>query len=167
MHIEAYTDGACSGNPGPGAAAAILLAYEGSTLIKERELVSPVEPRSTNQRQELIGAIMVLDALSRPGVDVTIYSDSKYVIDGITSWIHGWKRNGWVNSQKQPVANAELWEQLDELVDRHNVKWVWVKGHAGNKFNERCDRLAVAAIEAFRARAVSGVASPGADGTPR
>ena len=150
MHFEAYTDGACSGNPGPGAAAAILLAFEGPTLLKERELVSSVEPSSTNQRQELIAAIMALEALSRPGVPITIVSDSKYVIDGITSWIKGWKRNGWVNSQKQPVANAELWRRLDELVSQHTVQWRWIKGHAGNLYNERCDRLAVAAIEAFK-----------------
>lgn len=150
MHFEAYCDGACSGNPGPGAAAAILLAFEGNTLLKERELVSSVEPASTNQRQELIAAIMVLEALSRPDISITIVSDSKYVIDGITSWIKGWKRNGWVNSQKQPVANAELWRRLDELVSQHKVQWRWVKGHAGNAYNERCDRLAVAAVETFK-----------------
>lgn len=150
MHFEAYCDGACSGNPGPGAAAAILLAFEGDALLKERELVSSVEPTSTNQRQELIAAIMVLEALSRPGISITITSDSKYVIDGITSWIKGWKRNGWVNSQKQPVANAELWKRLDELVSKHKVQWRWVKGHAGNAYNERCDRLAVAAVDSFK-----------------
>lgn len=153
MRFEAYCDGACSGNPGPGAAGAVLLAYEGQTLVKERELVSSVERKSTNQRQELIGAILVLEALTRSGVDITIYSDSKYVIDGITQWVKGWKRNGWVNSQKQPVVNQELWKRLDELVAKHQVKWVWVKGHAGNHYNERCDRLAVGALKAFQANA--------------
>lgn len=150
MRFEAYCDGACSGNPGPGAAACVLLAYEGNTLVKEKELVSPVEPRSTNQRQELIGAIMILESLSRSGVDIVIYSDSKYVIDGITSWVKGWKRNNWVNSQKQPVANKELWVRLDELASQHKIEWRWVKGHSGNAYNDRCDRLAVKAIEDFR-----------------
>jgi len=150
MRIEAYCDGACSGNPGPGAAAALLLAYEGSTLIKERELVSPVEANTTNQRQELLAAIMALEALSKPGVEIKMYCDSKYVIDGITSWVKGWKRNGWVNSKKEPVANRELWERLDQAVQRHRVTWQWVKGHAGNVYNDRVDQLAVKAVQAFR-----------------
>lgn len=150
MRFEAYCDGACSGNPGPGAAGAVLLAYEGTVLVKEKELVSAVEPTTTNQRQELVGAIMILEALTRGQVEITIITDSRYVIDGITSWIHGWKRNGWVNSQKQPVVNKELWVRLDELVNQHKVSWKWVKGHSGNAYNERCDRLAVAAVEAYR-----------------
>jgi len=150
LRFEAYTDGACSGNPGPGAAAAILLAYEGSTLVKERELVSAVEPRTTNQRQELVAAIMALETLNRSGVELTLYSDSRYVIDGVTRWLPGWKRNGWVNASKDPVANRDLWQKLDELASRHSIRWVWVKGHAGNRYNDRCDQLAVAAIAAYR-----------------
>jgi ribonuclease HI len=150
MRIEAYCDGACSGNPGPGAAAALLLAYEGATLLKERELVSPVDPNTTNQRQELLAAIMALEALAKPGVEITMICDSKYVIDGITSWVKGWKRNGWVNSKKEPVANRELWERLDQAVQKHRVTWKWVKGHAGNIYNERVDQLAVAAVKAAR-----------------
>ena len=152
MELEAFCDGACSGNPGPGAAAAILRAYEGGTLVKERILVSPVEPHSTNQRQELVGAIMILETLTRPGVPIVIHTDSRYVIDGLTSWIQGWKRHGWLTSQKQPVVNRDLWERLDELASRHPVRWVWVKGHAGHELNERCDRLAVQAIAAYRNR---------------
>lgn len=150
MRIEAYCDGACSGNPGPGAAAALLLAYEGATLVKERELVSPVDPNTTNQRQELLAAIMALEALSRPGIAITMVCDSKYVIDGITSWIKGWKRNGWVNSKKEPVANRELWERLERAVSPHRVTWKWVKGHAGNPYNDRVDQLAVKAVQSFR-----------------
>jgi ribonuclease HI len=150
MRIEAYCDGACSGNPGPGAAAALLLAYEGTTLVKERELVSPVDPNTTNQRQELLAAIMALEALSKPGVEIMMFCDSKYVIDGITSWVKGWKRNGWVNSKKEPVANRELWERLDRAVQQHRVSWTWVKGHAGNAYNNRVDQLAVAAVKAAR-----------------
>jgi len=149
MRFEAYCDGACSGNPGPGAAGAVLLAYEGNVLIKEKELVSPVEPTTTNQRQELVGAIMILEALTRPGIEIIIHTDSRYVIDGITSWIKGWKRNGWVNSQKQPVVNKELWVRLDELAAKHRITWKWVKGHAGNAYNERCDQLAVKAVKAY------------------
>ncbi len=150
MRIEAYCDGACSGNPGPGAAAALLLAYEGDALIKERELVSPVDPHTTNQRQELLAAIMALEALSLPGVQITMFCDSKYVIDGITSWVKNWKRNGWVNSKKEPVANRELWERLDQAVQKHQVSWTWVKGHAGNAYNHRVDQLAVKAVQAAR-----------------
>lgn len=150
MRIEAYCDGACSGNPGPGAAAALLLAYEGKTLVKERELVSPVDLNTTNQRQELLAAIMALEALSKPGVEITMYCDSKYVIDGITSWVKGWKRNGWMNSKKEPVANRELWERLDRAVQPHRVTWQWVKGHAGNVYNDRVDQLAVKAVQEAR-----------------
>jgi ribonuclease HI len=153
VKFTAYTDGACSGNPGPGAAAAVLVASEGETILKTLELVSPVEPMTTNQRQELQGAILALSALERAGVDLELVSDSRYVIQGMTSWITGWKRNGWRNSQKEPVANADLWQELDRLAARHRVRWTWVKGHAGNRFNERCDELAVQAIRVFRRQA--------------
>ena len=150
MKFTAYTDGACSGNPGPGAAAAVLVASEGETVLKTLELVSAVEPMTTNQRQELQGAILALGALERAGVEIEIVSDSRYVIQGMTSWIGGWKRNGWRNSQKEPVANADLWQELDRLAARQRVRWTWVKGHSGHVYNDRCDELAVQAIRAFR-----------------
>ena len=150
MKFTAYTDGACSGNPGPGAAAAVLVATEGETILKIKELVSPVDPMTTNQRQELQGAILALSALEREGVDLEVVSDSKYVVQGMSSWILGWKRNGWRNSQKEPVANADLWQELDRLAAHQRVRWTWVKGHAGNHYNERCDELAVHAIREFR-----------------
>lgn len=150
MIIEGYSDAACSGNPGPGAAAAILVAREGNQILKETEMVSPVEPVTTNQRQELLGGILILEALKKEGQTLSITSDSRYLIDGMTSWIHGWKKNGWRNSKKEEVANRDLWERLDRLASRHRVRWNWVKGHAGHPFNERCDRLAVDAVRRFK-----------------
>jgi ribonuclease HI len=133
--VTIYTDGACKGNPGPGGWGAWL-----SSGIHEKEL-SGGEPHTTNQRMELTAAIEALSALTKPCA-VVLYTDSKYVLEGITSWINGWKRNGWKNSAKQPVKNADLWQRLDEAAARHVMEWRWVKGHSGDLGNERADALA-------------------------
>lgn len=134
-----YTDGACKGNPGPGGWGVWLRSGD-----HEREL-SGGEPETTNQRMELTAAIQALSALKVP-CSVTLYTDSKYVLDGITKWIIGWKRNGWKTSSKQPVKNADLWQALDGAAARHSVDWRWVKGHAGDVGNERADALANAGV---------------------
>ena len=141
--IEIYTDGACKGNPGPGGWGAVL-AWNGH----EREL-SGGEALTTNNRMEMMAAIMALETLKRPS-EVRLWTDSTYVRDGIMKWIHGWKRNGWRTAAKKPVANAELWQRLDAAVARHQIDWRWVKGHAGHDGNERADRLASDAAEAAR-----------------
>ncbi len=146
--IFAYTDGACSGNPGPGGWGAILIAREGDTVVKEREL-NGGEPETTNNRMELMAAISALEALSRPS-PVTVVTDSVYVKDGLTKWIHGWKRNGWKTAAKKPVKNEELWKRLDAAAQRHNITWEWVKGHAGHPENERADELARQGMEPFK-----------------
>ena len=133
--VEIFTDGACSGNPGPGGWGAIL--RYGDT---EKEL-SGGEAETTNNRMELTAAIEALNALKRP-CQIVLTTDSTYVKDGITSWIDGWKKRGWKNSQKKPVKNEDLWKALDEARSRHTVEWEWVKGHAGHAENERCDELA-------------------------
>jgi len=133
--VEAFTDGACSGNPGPGGWG-VLLRHAGI----EKELIGG-EKNTTNQRMELQAAIEALKALRKP-CRITIYSDSKYVIQGITEWIHAWKKKGWKNYSKKPVANRELWQELDSLNSKHEVTWQWVKGHAGHPGNERADALA-------------------------
>ncbi|NQZ74469.1 MAG: ribonuclease HI, partial [Dinoroseobacter sp.] len=138
--LFAYTDGACSGNPGPGGWGALLIARNGETILKEREL-NGGEPETTNNRMELLAAINALESLSRPST-ITIVTDSQYVKNGVTSWIFGWKRNGWRTSAKKPVKNVELWQRLDEAQARHDVVWEWVKGHAGHPENERADALA-------------------------
>jgi len=138
-----FTDGACQGNPGPGGWAALLVA-DGVT----RELAGGA-PATTNNRMELTAAIEALRALPEPSV-VTLTTDSQYVRQGITSWIKGWKRNGWRTSLKQPVKNDDLWKELDRLLQPHRVEWKWVKGHAGHAENERCDLLAVAEIAKIR-----------------
>jgi len=144
--IEIFTDGACKGNPGPGGWGA-LLRKSGT----EKEL-SGGEAETTNNRMEMTAAIRALQALTRP-CDVALYTDSKYMIDGITRWIHGWKKKSWKNAAKKPVANADLWQELDALNQLHNVEWHWVKGHSGHPENERVDRLASdAADEASRNR---------------
>jgi ribonuclease HI len=130
-----YTDGACKGNPGPGGWGVWL-----TSGVHEREL-SGGAADTTNQRMELTAAIEALSALKRP-CDVVLYTDSTYVLKGITSWINGWKRNGWRNSAKQPVKNEDLWRALDAAASRHNIEWRWVKGHAGDPGNERADALA-------------------------
>lgn len=141
--VEVWTDGACSGNPGPGGWGAIL-SYKG----KEREL-SGGEALTTNNRMELMAAISALEAL-KVGVDADLYTDSSYVRNGISSWIHGWKRNGWRTADKKPVKNAELWQRLETALARHQVRWHWIKGHAGHPENERADELAREGMAAFK-----------------
>jgi len=133
--IEAFTDGACSGNPGPGGWGVLL------RMDKHEKELCGGEVETTNQRMELQAAIESLKAL-RKKCPITIHSDSRYVIQGITEWIHNWKKNGWKNAGKKPVANKDLWEELDHLATRHDVTWTWVKGHAGHPGNERADELA-------------------------
>lgn len=133
--IEIYTDGACKGNPGPGGWGAVLF-YKGA----ERELWGG-EAETTNNRMELMAAIMALAALKRH-CDVRIVTDSQYVMQGITEWMVNWKKRGWKTAAKQPVKNADLWQALDEQVNRHNVEWRWVRGHTGHPGNERADMLA-------------------------
>jgi ribonuclease HI len=136
-HVEIYTDGACKGNPGPGGWGVWLKSGP-----SEKELCGG-EPLTTNNRMELMAVIQALQALKRP-CRVTLHLDSEYVRKGITEWIHGWKAKGWVTAAKQPVKNADLWKQLDALVQQggHHIQWKWVKGHAGDPGNERADALA-------------------------
>lgn len=141
--VEVFTDGACSGNPGPGGWGAIL-RYNGT----EREL-SGGEADTTNNRMELAAAIEALNALKEP-CRVDLYTDSVYVRDGISGWIESWKRNGWKTAAKKPVKNTELWQALDEARARHQVSWHWVKGHASHPENERADALARAGMEPFK-----------------
>ena len=141
--VEIFTDGACKGNPGPGGWGAILRSNG-----KERELSGGESP-TTNNRMELMAAIEALKALKRP-CHVQLYTDSVYVRDGITKWIHGWRRNGWRTSDKKPVKNAELWQALLDATAPHRIDWHWVKGHAGHPENERADALACAEAEARR-----------------
>ena len=148
IELCAYTDGACSGNPGPGGWGAILQASEGDKVIKEREL-SGGAADTTNNRMELSAAIAVLEALERPST-LRIVTDSVYVRDGVTKWMHGWKRNGWRTAAKKPVKNEDLWKQLDAAQARHTVEWEWVKGHAGHPENERADELARMGMEPYK-----------------
>jgi ribonuclease HI len=141
--VEIFTDGACSGNPGPGGWGTILRMGE-----KEREL-SGGEPATTNNRMELMAAIAGLEALQRP-CRVRLTTDSKYVLDGATKWIKGWKKNGWKTADKKPVKNVDLWQRLDAAHALHKVDWRWVKGHSGHAENERVDELARAAIAEMR-----------------
>jgi ribonuclease HI len=138
--IEIYTDGACLGNPGRGGWAAVLLHKD------NRKEISGGESLTTNNRMELRAAIEGLRALKKTS-NVIIYTDSKYVMDGITKWIFNWKKNGWKGADKKPIKNVDLWQDLDIEVSKHQLKWVWVKGHSGNKFNEIADVLARSAAE--------------------
>ena len=144
--VFAYTDGACSGNPGPGGWGALLIAREGDRVVKERAL-SGGEAETTNNRMELLAAITALETLDRP-TKLTVVTDSAYVKDGITKWIHGWKRNGW--KKKGGLKNVELWQRLDAASARHDVTWEWVKGHTGHPENERADELARAGMAPFK-----------------
>ena len=146
--LFAYTDGACSGNPGPGGWGVLLIARKGDSVLKERELKGG-EPDTTNNRMELLAAINALEALERSS-SITLVTDSAYVKNGVESWIHGWKRNGWKTSNKKPVKNVDLWQRLDEARLRHDVTWEWIKGHAGHPENERADELARAGMEPFK-----------------
>jgi ribonuclease HI len=146
--LFAWTDGACSGNPGPGGWGVLIRALDGDSVVKEREL-SGGEPATTNNRMELMAAIAALEALNRPAV-ITVTTDSAYVKNGVTSWIHGWKRNGWRTADRKPVKNADLWQRLDEARNCHQVTWAWIKGHAGHPENERADELARAGMAPFK-----------------
>jgi ribonuclease HI len=134
-HVTVHTDGACSGNPGPGGWGALLQWND-----RLRELKGG-EPHTTNNRMELTAAISALEALTRPCV-VDLYTDSQYLRSGVTEWIRGWKNNGWRTVDRKPVKNFDLWQRLDEAVARHQVRWHWLRGHAGHRLNERADRLA-------------------------
>lgn len=139
--IEVFTDGACKGNPGPGGWGVLL------RMGSHEKEMSGGEAQTTNNRMEMIAAIKALNALTEP-CDVTLYTDSRYVIDGITKWVHGWKKKGWINSSKQPVRNADLWHDLIEAAARHQIQWEWVRGHNGHVENERVDKLASDAASA-------------------
>ena len=156
--IELWTDGACSGNPGPGGWAAILVARGPDGTVAKQVELSGADPATTNNRMELQAVISGLQALERPA-RLTVHIDSSYVMDAIVKgWHHGWVKRGWQTAAKQPVKNRELWEQLLALVERHTITWHKVKGHAGVALNERCDELAVAACQTAR-RAVSPTAA--------
>jgi ribonuclease HI len=146
--LTAYTDGACSGNPGPGGWGALLVARDGDKVLKEREL-NGGEAETTNNRMELLAAIAALETLSRPS-SLTIVTDSAYVKNGITAWLHSWKKNGWRTASKKAVKNEDLWRRLDEAQARHDVTWEWVKGHDGHPENERADELARAGMAPFK-----------------
>lgn len=141
--VTIYTDGACSGNPGPGGWGAIMTYGEHT-----KELYGG-EPETTNNRMELTAAIEALNALKKP-TKAELWTDSQYVKGGITGWIHGWKKNGWKTSARKPVKNVELWQALDEALKRHDVSWHWVKGHAGHEMNERADELARTGMAPFK-----------------
>jgi ribonuclease HI len=143
--VEIFTDGACEGNPGPGGWGAIIKV---KSVLKE---LSGGDPNTTNNRMEMIGAIETLKCLDGQ-CKVILTTDSQYLRNGITNWIHGWKKNGWRTSDKKPVKNQDLWQQLDELNQKHEIEWKWVKGHNGHRENERCDELAKGAIEGVARR---------------
>ena len=146
--LVAYTDGACSGNPGPGGWGVLLQAFSDNKVVKEREL-SNGERLTTNNKMELRAAIAALEILDRTS-EITIITDSKYVMNGIQTWLAGWKKNNWKTASKKPVKNEELWKRLDLLCEQHEVNWKWVKGHAGDMGNERVDKLARSAMEPFK-----------------
>jgi ribonuclease HI len=141
--VQIWTDGACSGNPGPGGWGVILVAGE-----NRKELFGG-EPDTTNNRMELMAAIMALEALKKPCA-IVLNIDSQYVRQGIMTWIHGWKKNGWKTADKKPVKNAELWVRLDSAAKQHTIDWRWVKGHAGDVMNERADDLAREGVKSVR-----------------
>ncbi|MFZ1886120.1 MAG: ribonuclease HI [Rhodoplanes sp.] len=143
-YVTIHTDGACSGNPGPGGWGAIL-EWNG-----RRREIKGGDPHTTNNRMELTAAIMALEALKRP-CTVDLHTDSQYVRQGITSWIKSWKRNGWRTADRKPVKNVDLWQRLDAALAHQKVRWHWVRGHAGNDLNERADELAREAIKEIRA----------------
>ena len=139
-NVHIYADGGCRGNPGPGGWGVLMQSGD-----KQKELCGG-EAATTNNRMELTAVIEALSALTRPAV-VQVHTDSQYVQKGISTWIHGWKRNGWRTADKKPVKNAELWQRLDALTESHEIKWIWVKGHAGHPGNERADALANRGID--------------------
>ena len=149
MHnLIAYTDGACSGNPGPGGWGVVLQARSGLKVTKQRELNGGAA-ETTNNRMELTAAIQALEALTRKS-RIKIVTDSVYVKDGVTKWILGWKKNGWLTSAKKPVKNEDLWKKLDAAQESHEVSWEWIKGHAGHPENELADELARTGMAPFK-----------------
>jgi ribonuclease HI len=148
-----YTDGACSGNPGPGGWGVVMVAREDGRTLKVREL-SGGAAATTNNRMEMTAAIAALKALERPS-SLTLVTDSVYLRDGVTRWIHGWKANGWQTSARKPVKNEDLWRQLDAAATPHDVRWEWIKGHAGHAENERADALARAGMAPYKPRRAS------------
>jgi ribonuclease HI len=152
--VEIFTDGACKRNPGPGGWGAVL-RYGG----REKEIYGS-EPATTNNRMEIMAAIAALESLTRPS-KAHVYTDSVYLRKGITEWVGGWQRNGWLTKEKKPVKNADLWMRLDAVTRHHDVQWFWVKGHAGHPENERADALACRGAEEAAARAVPSAASSG------
>ena len=140
--VTIFTDGSCLSNPGPGGWAAVLRWRD-----NEKEIVGH-EADTTNNRMELKAAIMGLNAVTR-AMPIALHTDSRYVMNGVQDWMPRWKANGWKTASKKPVANQDLWEQLDQALQRHDITWHWVKGHAGNEFNERCDKLARSAAESI------------------
>ncbi len=140
--VEIYTDGACKGNPGPGGWGAVLRMG-----VHEKEL-SGSDPETTNNRMEMTAAIRALEALIEP-CEVDLYSDSKYVLDGMTKWVAGWQKRGWINASKKPVRNADLWHELIAASEHHDMRWHWVKGHSGHVENDRADKLASDAASAI------------------
>ncbi|WIV53561.1 ribonuclease HI [Amycolatopsis nalaikhensis] len=144
MDVEIYTDGACSGNPGPGGWGAVLRYGR-----HERELYGGEATPTTNNRMELTAPIRALESLTRPS-QVRVFTDSTYVRNGITQWLPRWKNNGWLTAAREPVKNADLWQRLDAAIGEHEVEWLWVKGHAGHPENERADRLAVRGAQEAR-----------------
>ena len=146
--LFAFTDGACSGNPGPGGWGVVLQAIEDGAVLREREL-SGGEAQTTNNRMELLAAIAALEGLSRPSA-ITVVTDSAYVKNGITAWLANWKRRGWRTADGKPVKNVELWQRLEAAAGPHRVRWEWVKGHDGHPENERADALARAAMAPFK-----------------
>ena len=149
MHnLFAYTDGACSGNPGPGGWGVLLVARNQNQIIKERELFGGQED-TTNNQMELLAAISALEALDRPS-KIKIITDSSYVKNGVTQWLENWKKNKWKTASKKSVKNAELWRRLDQARSRHEVIWEWVKGHDGHPENERADELARKGMAPFK-----------------
>ena len=139
--VEIFTDGACKGNPGPGGWGALL------RMGRHEKELSGSDPHTTNNRMELTAAIKALEALIEP-CQMMLHTDSKYVMDGMTRWIHGWQRNGWKTASKKPVQNAELWHELIDVAHKHRIEWIWVKGHDGHPENERVDKLASDAARA-------------------
>jgi ribonuclease HI len=150
LELKAFTDGACSGNPGPGGWGVVLQAINAGEIVKEREL-SGGAGETTNNQMELMAAISALETLERAS-SITVVTDSSYVKDGVSTWIHGWKRNGWKTAAKKPVKNVELWQRLDAAQARHKVTWEWVKGHAGHPENERADALARAGMDPYKSK---------------
>ena len=153
-HIEIYADGACRGNPGPGGWAALLISGD------SRKEVSGSEAHTTNNRMELLAAIGGLEALKKPGSTARVYTDSQYVIKGISEWVANWKQRGWKTADRKPVKNQDLWERLDALAGQHELEWHWVRGHSGVEGNERVDQLANEAIDAL----LSGSPEPASRG---